>query len=264
MAKEDNQAVKSKRDSLSERLAAKYPEMDFGDEEVLFGRISDDYDDYDSQLSGYKEREQKFADMFSADPRSAYFLNNWREGGDPTVELVRMFGTDIKDRLEDPEWQDKFAEANKEYVERVAKEKELEEQYQQNLVDTKATLDEFQQKNGLSDDQVDEVMAMLVQIATDAVVGKFSESSMDLALKALNYDGAVEEANLEGEVRGRNAKIDEQLRTRKAGDGTAGLNGRNGSAGERKPQPNLGALDNFADGGDIWTRGGEKRVKYNS
>lgn len=264
MAKEDNQAVKSQRDSLSERLAAKYPEMDFGDEEVLFGRISDDYDDYDSQLSGYKEREQKFADMFSADPRSAYFLNNWREGGDPTVELVRMFGTDIKDRLEDPEWQDKFAEANKEYVERVAKEKELEEQYQQNLVDTKATLDEFQQKNSLSNYQVDEVMAMLVQIATDAVVGKFSESSMDLALKALNYDGAVEEANLEGEVRGRNAKIDEQLRTRKAGDGTAGLNGRNGSAGERKPQPNLGALDNFANGEDIWSRGGERRVKYNS
>lgn len=264
MAKEDNQAVKSKRDSLSERLKSKYPDMDFTDDEVMFGRISDDYDDYDSQLSSYKDREKTFADMFSADPRSAYFLNNWREGGDPAVELIRMFGTDIKERLDDPEWQDKFAEANKEYVERVAKEKELEDQYQQNIVATKATLDEFQEKNGLSDDQVDEVMSMLVQIATDAVVGKFSESSMDLALKALNYDGAVEEANMEGEVRGRNAKIDERLRTRKAGDGTAGLNGRNGSAGERKPQPNLGALDNFADGGDIWTRGGEKRVKYNS
>lgn len=264
MAKDDNQLVKSKRESMSERLSSKYPDMDFSDDEVMFGRISDDYDDYDSQLSGYKEREQKFADMFSADPRSAYFLNNWREGGDPTVELVRMFGTDIKDRLEDPEWQDKFAEANKEYVERVAKEKELEEQYQQNLVDTKAALDEFQQKNGLSDDQVDEVMAMLVSIATDAVVGKFSESSMDLALKALNYDGAVEEANLEGEVRGRNAKIDERLRTRKSGDGTAALNGRNGSSGNREPQPSLGALDNFANGDDIWTRGGEKRVKYSN
>lgn len=264
MAKDDNQQVKSKRDSMSERLAAKYPDMDFGDDEVMFGRISDDYDDYDNQLSGYQEREKKFADMFSADPRSAHFLTNWRDGGDPVVELVRMYGTDIKERLEDPEWQEQLAAANKEYVERVAKEKELEEQYQQNLVDTKAALDDFQQKNGLSDDQIDEVMGMLLTIATDAVVGKFSESSMDLALKALNYDGAVEEANMEGEVRGRNAKIDERLRTRKAGDGTAALNGRNGASGNRMPQPSLGALDNFANGDDIWTRGGERRTKYSN
>jgi hypothetical protein len=264
MAKDDIQQVKSKRESMSERLAAKYPDLDFADDEVMFGRISDDYDDYDSQLGGYKEREQKFADMFSSDPRSAHFLTNWREGGDPVVELVRMFGTDIKERLEDPEWQEQLAAANKEYVERVAKEKELEEQYQQNLVDTKAALDKFQADRGLSDDEVDEVMGMLQTIATDAVVGKFTEESMDLALKALNHDGDVEVANQEGEVRGRNAKIDERLRTRKAGDGTVALNGANGNAGNRQPQPSLGALDNFASGDDIWTRGGEKRTKYNT
>lgn len=264
MAKNDNQAFKSKRDALSERLSTKYPDMDFGDEEVMFGRISDDYDDYDSQINGYKDREKKMADMFSSDPRSAHFLTSWRDGGDPVVEFVRMFGTDIKDRLNDPEWQEQLAAANKDFVERVAKERELEEQYQQNLVETKAALDKFQADHGLSDDQVDEVMGMLQTIATDAIVGKFTEKSMDLALKALNHDGDVEVANQEGEVRGRNAKIDERLRTRQAGDGTVALNGANGNAGTRKPQPSLGALDNFASGDDIWTRGGEKRTKYNS
>jgi hypothetical protein len=264
MAIADNQQVKSRRESFSERLKSKYPDMDFADEEVMFGRINDDYDDYDSQISTYKDREKKMADMFSADPRSAHFLVNWREGGDPVVELVRMFGTDIKERLEDPEWQAQIAEANKDFVERVAKEKALEEEYQKNLVETKDALDRFQEKNGLSDDEVDEVMGMLQKVLTDGVMGKFSEQSMEFALKALNHDNDVEVATQEGEVRGRNAKIDEKLRTRKAGDGTAPLNGGNNDAGNRRPQPSLGALDNFANGDDIWSRGGEKRTKYNS
>ena len=264
MAKDDNQAVKSKRESMSERLAAKYPDMDFADDEVMFGRISDDYDDYDSQLDGYKEREGKLATMFSSDPRSAHFLTSWSEGGDPVVEFVRRFGSDIKERLEDPEWVEELAAANKDFVERVAKEKELEEMYQNNIEESKKVMAEFQEENGLTDDQLDEVMDFLNRIYTDALVGKYDKESMEMALNAINYDMDVEEAGAEGEVRGKNAKINERLRTRKAGDGTAALNGANGSAVDRRPQPSLGALDNFANGDDIWTRGGEKRTKYSN
>ena len=141
MAKEDNQAIKSKRDSFSERLKSKYPDREFADDEALFGQINDDYDEYDSQLSGYKEREQKIADMFTSDPRSAHFVTTWRDGGDPVVEFVRRFGSDIKDRLDDPEWHDKLAAANKEFVERVAEEKELQAMYEKNIAATKKVAD---------------------------------------------------------------------------------------------------------------------------
>lgn len=264
MAKEDSQQVKSKRDSFSERLAAKYPDMDFADEEVMFGRISDDYDDYDGQLNGYKDREKKITDMFASDPRSAHFLTSWSEGGDPVVEFVRRFGSDIKERLDDPEWVEELAAANKDFVERVAKEKELEEMYQKNIEESKSVMAEFQEENGLTDDQLDEVMDFLNRIYTDALVGKYDKESMEMALNAINHDMDVEDAAAEAEVKGRNAKIDEKLRTRQAGDGTVALNGKNGSAGVPNNRPNLGALDNFNDGDDIWTRGGEKRTKYNS
>lgn len=264
MAKEDSQQVKSKRESMSERLAAKYPDMDFADDEVMFGRISDDYDDYDGQLNGYKDREKKITDMFASDPRSAHFLTSWSEGGDPVVEFVRRFGSDIKERLDDPEWVEELAAANKDFVERVAKEKELEEMYQKNIEESKSVMAEFQEENGLTDDQLDEVMDFLNRIYTDALVGKYDKESMEMALNAINHDMDVEDAAAEAEVKGRNAKIDEKLRTRQAGDGTVALNGKNGSAGVPNNRPNLGALDNFDDGDDIWTRGGEKRTKYNS
>lgn len=264
MAETDNQAVKSRRDSFSERLKTKYPDRDFADDEALFGQISDDYDDYDSQLSGYKDREQKIADMFTSDPRSAHFVTTWRDGGDPVVEFVRMFGTDIKDRLEDPEWQEQLASANKDFVERVAKEKELEEQYDANLDITKENLRQFQEQHGLSDEQVDEVFGVLAGIVGDGLVGKFSLDSMELAMKAINHDTDVEEAGAEGEVRGKNAKIDERLRSRKKGDGVSALNGKTTGSGGVRRGPDMGALGRFAEGDDIWARGGEKRIKYSS
>lgn len=264
MATEDNQAIKSKRDSFSERLKTKYPDREFADDEALFGQINDDYDDYDSKIANYKKNEEDLINMMNIDPRSAYFLDNMKKGNDPVVEFVRMFGTDIKDRLEDPEWQEQLAAANKDFVERVAKEKELEQQYNENLDVTKENLRQFQEQNGLSDEQVDQVFGVLAGIVADGLVGKFSIESMNLAQKAINYDTDVEDAGIEGEVRGKNAKIEEKLRQKSKGDGVSSLNGRNNSAGGERRLPPMGALDNFANGDDIWTRGGEKRTKYNS
>ena len=178
------------------------------------------------------------------------------------VTLVRQFGTDIKEAIDDPERLEQIAEANKEYVERVAKEKELEETYQKNLQDSLEYLETFQSENGLSDDEVDDVMEYLVGIVRDGIMGKFTPESIDMARKAINHDVDVEEANLEGEVRGKNAKIDEKLRKQSKGDGLATLDGKNGGGGNARPMPSLGALDNFGENNQtIWERGGEKRRK---
>lgn len=258
------QQVKSKRDMLNERLKSRYPDREFADDEAFYGQISDDYDDYDAQLSGYKDREKKFSDMFTSDPRSAYFFTQWKDGGDPVVALVRQFGTDIKDAIDDPERLDAIAEANKDFVERVAKEKELEEEYQANLQESLSLLEQYQAEKGMSDDDVDNMMEYLFNIVKDGIVGKFSRESFDMALKAINYDLAVEDAEQMGEVRGRNAKIDEKLRRKEAGDGTASLDGKNGG-GQQRIMPSLGALDAYDDNNKtIWERGGEVRKKASS
>lgn len=260
MAKTENQQVKSKRESMTERLQGRYPDADFTDDEALFGAISDDYDKYDKDIAGYQEREKAFTDMFTRDPRSASFLQSWRNGDDPVLVLVRSFGTDIKDALDDPERQEEIAAANKDFVDRVAREEEFDEQYQQNLAASLATIDELQQKNNLTDEQVDDAMLMLVRNALDIVMGKFTPEALDMAMKAINHDQDVAAAALEGEVKGKNTKAEEKLRKPK-GDGMPALNGKNGGGGTPKPKRNLGALDNFGDNNKtIWERGNEKRI----
>ena len=116
----------------------------------------------------------------------------------------------------------------------------------------------------MTDEEIDKVMQFVVSIVRDGVLGKFSPETIEMARKALNHDADVTRANLEGEVKGRNEKIEEKLRKSKKGDGTAALDGKNGSA-RRTTVPNLGALSQYGDDNlTIWERGKEKRTKINN
>ena len=234
----DNNEVKSRRDQHIDRLRKKYPDKKFEDDEEIYGQISDDYDQYEQELEGYKGREKSLSDMFAADPRSAQFLTDMHNGNDPILGLVKNFGVEIKDVLDDPEMQEKIAEANKDFVERTAKSKKLDEEYEANMDTSLETMRQFQAENNLDDAQIDAIAAHLLTIAGDVVMGKFTRESLELAHKALNYDADVEAAGEEGEVAGRNAKITENLRKSNKGDGTAPLGGKNGqgASAPRKPQ----------------------------
>lgn len=256
----DNKEVKSNRDRYTKRLKAKYPEKEFADDEALFGQINDDYDSYDSELQGYKEREKSLSDLFSSNPRSAAFLTDWRKGEDPIIGLIRKFGEDFKAALEDPEKQEAIASANKEFAERIAQEEEYEREYQSNLDETYTTIERLQREKGLTDDDIDGAMEFLLNIIRDGILGKFTRESILMALKALNYDGDILQADREGEVRGRNSKIEERLRKRVKSDGTASLGSKHGGGNVASRElPDLGAIDQNYGTQNIWERGGEKR-----
>ena len=256
----DNKTVKSSRERYSERLKAKYPDREYADDEAIFSQINDDYDDYDRRLSEYQEHEKAFSDLFTSNPRSAAFLTDWRKGEDPIIGMVRKFGDDFKEALEDPEKQEALALANKEYAEKIAEERKYEQEYKKNITATLETLEAVQKQDGLSDEDLDKAMDFLLGIMRDGLLGKFSAESVRMAVKALRHDNDVEDASREGEVRGRNARIEEKLRKTGKTDGTANLAGSNGGR-QQKGMPDMGALDSGYGKDDIWKRGGMKRTK---
>lgn len=227
----NNTEVKSNRDRYKERLKAKYPDKEYSDDEALFGQINDDYDNYDKELGEFQEREKALTDLFASNPRSAAFLTDWRKGEDPIVGMLRKFGDDFKAALEDPEKQEAIAAANKEYAERIAEEEAYESEYQQNMSATVTMLESLQEETGMSDEEIDNAMNFLVGIMKDGLMGKFSRDSVIMAIKALNHDEDVAQADLEGEVRGRNSKIEEKLRKGSRSDGIANLGGKHGTEG---------------------------------
>lgn len=257
-----NTEVTSNRDKYIERLKTKYPDKEFVDDESLFGQINDDYDSYDKELSGYRKNEQALSNLFVSNPRSAAFLTDWKNGEDPIIVLVRKFGDDFKAALEDPEKQEALAAANKEYAERIAESEKFDKEYAKNINETYNTLDVLQKEEGLSDEDIDKAMDFLVDIMRDGILGKFTRESVIMALKAINHDSDVEQADHEGEVRGRNTKIKEKLRKQGRTDGTASLGSKNGGGSVREV-PDLGAIDQSYGTQTIWERGGERRRQYN-
>lgn len=231
--------AKSKRDLLGERLKKKYPDRDYADDEALFGQINDDYDEYDTELGQYRDRESRLTDLLSKDPRSAQFITDIAKGTDPWIAVIERLGIDgVTDLLNDPKKQSEYAEANKRYVERVAKERELEDEYEKNMREvTLPMLERMKQERGISDDMIDAAWDYLHHVADAAIRGTFTEADIDMALKAVNHDADVENARTEGTVAGRNAKIDEKLRKPQTGDGTPNLAGSNNAPTRNGKKP---------------------------
>lgn len=233
----EDKTVKSRRDQHVERLRKKYPDKQFDDDEALFGQISDDYDQFEQENGTMREREKALSDMFRADPRSAYFLNDMREGKNPVLGLVERFGPDIKNVLDDPEMQEQIKEESQKYYERVAKSRQLDEEYEKNMDATLTILSQYQQEKGLADEEIDNICAAWLQIVSDGIIGKLTSETITLIANALNHDTDVAAAQEEGEVAGRNAKIVEKMRSSKKGDGIQNLNGRNGTPRQTQTKP---------------------------
>lgn len=237
MEENENTPPVSRRNAVADRLRKRYPDENYDDDEVLWGRVDDEYNDYEKRLGDYQRKEDELVGLFSKDPRSASFISSMARGEDPLVMLVREVGVDgLSDLVEDPARQEELAAANKEYLERVARDTSLKEEYQANMRESLANIEALQQERGLQDEQIDAAADMLLKIANEVIMGKFSREHLDMALKALNYDGAVAEAEQNGEVRGRNAKIEEQWRKPKGGDGLPAIGGQNGGPAGESPR----------------------------
>ena len=237
----ENQPKKSRKELFVEKLKAKYPDIDFNDEEAMFGRIDDDFASHEEELGKYKKRESELASLVGKDPRAAQFLSDMASGKDPWLAVLERLGIDgVSDLINNPEKQEEYAEANRKYVERIAKEKSLDEEYHANFDESMKMLEQMQTERGLDDATIDAAMDLIMKITFEAIIGKFTPETVEMALKAINYDAEVEAARSEGVVAGKNAKIDEgKLRKSNTGDGLPAMGGTNNAPERQKRRKNF-------------------------
>lgn len=221
----DDKQKPTKRSAVTERLRQRNPDMNFDDDEAMFGKIDDDYAEYDRQISDMEAERKNFADIMVKDPRTAQLLVGMRDGKDMITEIFRMYGPDIKEALDDPERLANITAANKEFAEKVAEESKYEETYNANMDQSIDDIDKWQEETGVSDDEINNAIARLMAITKDFVLGKFTPDTIQMLINAANHDSDVATAAHEGEVRGKNAKIEATLKQKRKGDGVSSLSG---------------------------------------
>lgn len=209
MGDTDNQSYRSR---LVERYATRYPDEDFTKDEVLGAKIADELDEFDRRVKDYDDKNARMAALFTSDPRSAAFLNAWAAGGDPLVFLMETFGDDFRNALESEEGRKAFIDSHNKWLERQAEDRKAREEQEKNFRKSLDDLETFRVSHNLSEQDAVDVFMKVHQIGANVIDGIYAPEDYEMAYRAMNYEKDVNQAKTEGEIAGRNAKIDERLR----------------------------------------------------
>ena len=117
-----------------------------------------------------------------------------------------------------------------------------------------------QSLNDLEDSDIQAITKFATSLLEDIEKGKLRKSNVKALLRSLHYDRDIAAANKEGEIKGRNAKIEELMAERER---TAKIHMPTGARNSLHTPPShvIGGLA-AADRRTIWERGNEKRTVY--
>ena len=130
----------------------------------------------------------------------------------------------------------------------------------QDIVSPNIDLEGFYSENIPSEDR--EAMKQLLTTVTDEITrGALSARTLECLSHALHYEGDIALAAHEGEVKGRNAKIEEFLIERRSDADMHQVRTSIGQQPSAPPYHIMGGLT-AADRLSIWERGRERRVRH--
>lgn len=215
MEKTDSQKVLSSRERMKERYSKKYPDRNFNDENAesaIDDLALEDIEGMESRLGEYETNSKKLTDLFKNNTRAAQMFLTMSNGGNPIQYFIENFGDEFIDAMESEEGKQAFLESHDKWLKKVADNKKLDEEREANFTESINALQKFQEEKGLSDEETVAIFEKLNGIGSDLVMGIYTPESFQMAYSALNYDKDVEKARTEGEVAGKNAKVEEKLR----------------------------------------------------
>ena len=113
--------------------------------------------------------------------------------------------------------------------------------------------------SSLAEDDQEAVGHWLDNILTQLTHNALTKETLQTVLHALHYDRDVAQAGIDGEVRGRNTRIEELFEQKRKTADIHALGGAIAHATSTPPTDIIGGLS-AADRQTIWERGNEKRV----
>ncbi len=180
-------------------------------------RIGEDYDNHEKQP--WRLQSEKHPSHVCFRPRSAEFLTEMSKGGNPVLSSWRRIShPDIKETLDDPDKMQELADAWAEEQQRIAKSKQLDDEYAENLPKSLDAPKCLKRSVALlmSRQIVHSTLSILCVMVWWVNFNRRCLTSWQIKA-ILNYDEDVADAQEEGEVAGR-IKGHRKLRKNKNGE----------------------------------------------
>lgn len=253
VAEQQQEQAETARQKALKRTRGRNASRSFADDddEALFGAMNED-SEYDEQEMGrLRQRESDMDEFLRQNPRGASLLASMRRDGNPVGQLVEDYGEDMVASLSDPEVRKSVVEAEKRRLERIAKEKEFEEEATANLEKSKAARQELIDE-GYDEAEVDNAIKEIIDRAVRNLMSDISREDIEGVLNLNNRESDMAEAENRGEIRGRNANIANEMNKRKRqSDGLPSM-GNNSGRQVKKEEEDSGALGALANRKSMW------------
>lgn len=243
-------AERSKRELLLERMQGRYPDQAFDDDEALYGQALGDMDEYEGRLSKQDEVDRQLTERFESDPMFGSHFMDMLEGKNPLVSMIEKYGDALRAALEDPDQAEELAKANESYVERLGKEKELQESYEANIAKSIEEADALEQSGAYTPEQIDDAFKAILDDAAKAIQGEISAEMLEMRLKGVSYDEDIQGATEEATVKAKNEKIEAKKKDLKAE--LPMIDGGASKPAKKQSNPTLDSLDRMTGSRDMW------------
>ena len=243
-------AERSKRELLLERMQGRYPDQAFDDDEALYGQALGDMDEYEGRLGKQDEVDRQLTELFESNPMFGSHFMDMLEGKNPLVSMIEKYGDDLRAALEDPDQAEELAKANESYVQRLGKEKELQESYEANIAKSIEEADALEQSGAYTPEQIDDAFKAILDDATKAIQGEISAEMLEMRLKGVSYDEDIQGATEEATVKAKNEKIEAKKKDLKAE--LPMIDGGASKPAKKQSNPTLDSLDRMTGSRDMW------------
>lgn len=211
---EQTPATTEKTPTARERYMSRYkeanPDLNMDDEESLYGAANGNLD----ELESYRKHNNELVSVFDKNKGFAAMLLAMKDNPDmdPIQWISENLGADINELLENEDYRNKISDALKKYHEQQAGAETSKKEMETNVQTSIQALVDFQKEKGLSNEECLSIWQKVEDIVSDGISGKVSPETFAMVMNAGNYEKDVANARSEGEVAGRNAKIQEQLK----------------------------------------------------
>lgn len=202
------EAPKSKREQFREYMKNSYPDDDFDDEDTRYGRVMEALE----MNQKMKDSDSKMKDLFDKHPQYKDMFMKAAQGEDFIESFIAVFGKDsILEAINNPEAAEKLSKAQEQYIKTQADNEKYKKDSDVNIGKSLKDFTAFAKENNLNSEQTNEVWGKCIDIIVNGINGILDRSLFETVLKGMNYDNAVQTAQEEGRIQGRNENIEATL-----------------------------------------------------
>lgn len=219
-----------------ERLRAHYADRGEMDDEGLYGAAADEIGELRDWRSKREASDKELLSLLKSHQKIAQVLQYIAQGAPEIEALSRVFDAEDLIRFEGEPDFEQWTEGKKKREQDMKDAEDRQGQYDLNYQASLKMVEEFCAENGLDEEGKNALLDSLFAVYDDLLDGKVSKETLLLFHKGITHDEDVADAEAQGIINGKNAKIDVKKKETIKSDSLPEIEGGGGAQPEQKPK----------------------------